>query len=269
MFKKDSLMENNEYPKSILPEKNWRKGISGSEILSCCKDAIIGRRIDGKKEEVIDESLGDDVKTLSEIALPTNRIRNLSTNLLGARFGLNEFKFNPRGNGKLNWNEEEEILEPIIIGQDFECLDIENFFVVGWYVNKVEGYMIPYTRTFESKKNYDKFIGQIKPASKDDMDSIYFEEYEKLALVKNGRKIDFTGSLKVNHQPTRLNYWHFTIDLYPAYEFEKPIKDEKSAWQRLMVENVWDYLRRTFLLLDSKMIKKCTLKEWEKMVQRK
>ena len=131
-------MSNSSYPKHIVPLKGWRRGILAKEILSRCTKAFVGHRIDGTMQDCLDDSLGEDALVLREKALPTKRIPNLSTNLLGGRFGIKDFAFVPKNAGKLDWVEGVDVSDILLVEENFEELK-GDIFVVGWMVGDIDG----------------------------------------------------------------------------------------------------------------------------------
>lgn len=264
----------NKYPIYILPEKGWRKGILGREILSLCAYAVIGHRVKGSLDKCIDDSLGDDELSLTEEGLPLERIPNLSTNLLGTRFQIKDFIFNPIKDGKQDWNEDDKVLntDSIQVHINYETLE-KDFFVVGWIVKEIDGRQIPYSRVFAKKQLYETFKRKIENLQNNEEEdkslTVYLEEYENLSTDCNGHKqAKLLGDVRITHMPTKLNYWHFTIDLFPMEVPEKHISNTKKSWQKLMAENVRDFLRRSFYLIP-KQLEPATIEGWENLVKKK
>jgi hypothetical protein len=56
---------------------------------------------------------------------------------------------------------------------------------------------------------------------------------------------------KVNHRPSNLNYWHFTLDVYPANK-EGYIKEEEAKKEKSLLKKVGkQILRFSFQRYDS------------------
>lgn len=234
-------MTQSEYPKHILPVIGWKIGIKASEILEICKSSIIGHRIDGLISDCTENRMGE--LHLKCEFLPTKRIPNLSSNLLGAKFQLEDFRFIQKNAGKEKWDG---------VCQTEDLLKDENYeeqtgdmFVIAWNIDDLEGFSIPYKRNFPKKNLYDEIKNKVLSS-----EEIYLVEYDKLPVDDNKvHYLDSEGEVHLTHEPTNLNYWHFTIDLFPLEDNEHPIKRADNAWQKMMADNVGDYLRKTFLLV--------------------
>ena len=46
-----------------------------------------------------------------------------------------------------------------------------------------------------------------------------------------------------------LNYWHFTIDVYPAEGDMNPLKNASDGWRRNLAANLCDFLRRCYEII--------------------
>lgn len=254
-------MEQDNYPERIVPKPEWRDNILVRDILNLTQSAVIGRRIEGEKVDSIDSSLGDDNATLKENILPVHSIPNLSTNLMGCCFEIEDFVYIQNNKGKEKWIEGDNVLDILLDDRNFtHCHN--TFFIVGWYIKELEGKHFPYVRKFNQKKDYDDFMCRVNEFYAE----MFVEEYEKICTDTNGyKKVDAECELRINHNPTNLNYWHFTIDLYPMDSMDHPIQKTKNSWMRLMAENVRDYLRHTFSLIPDELEPQ-TIKGWEELV---
>lgn len=257
-----------EYPERILPREKWRKGITGGEIVALCGKAVIGRRIDGRPADCIDKSLGEDNMSLKIDALPLNRIPDLSTNLLGALFRLEDFVFIQKGEGKMPWNGRETVPASMLVGSNYER-QTGDMFVAGWLVCEVDKLPVPYRKTLPKKSDYEAFRKRVEAdrAARTDVRTVYLEEYEKLPLNENRQRYcDAEGEVRIVHDPTNLNYWHFLVSLYPMDDHKHPISAAKTSWCRMMADNVGDFLRRTFCQLPEQM-QPAAIEGWEELVE--
>lgn len=262
-------MEQNDYPKRILPQPTWRKGISTNEILEYSQEAIIGRRIDENKDVCLDDSLGKDALAIKEDSLekilPLKRVPNLSTNLLGCNFELGDFLYIQKNEGKVDWMEGVDVSDYLQTEENFQVVS-GDMFVIGWMVKDFEQWTIPYKRKFEQKKVYDQFKEDIQSKTDGDV-NIFLEEYQKFCSKNKNKQLELDGEVRLNHRPTNLNFWHFTIDLYSMEDKDNPIMDINSSWKEQMAISVRDVLKRTFLLIPE-VITPVNIEEWDKLVQR-
>lgn len=253
-----------EYPIRIIPEEGWLTCVKCDAVLSVCSDAFIGRRIEGAKCESIDDSLGEDAMCLKVRALPSSEIPNLSTSLLGARHEVDDFHFCQKGKGSKDWDGKVVSIDQYQPDTDFIIIESEMIVAV-WPAIELHKRPVPYKKVYTKKKEYNEEISNIKKSLP--YQEIYFEEYEKLKKDEKGNPFcEFEGMVILNHCPTNLNYWHFTIDLYPAEASGSAIKNAKSAWRAMMCDNVADYMRRTFILLEEG-IQPPKIYKWEIIVR--
>lgn len=233
-------MAENEYPKHILPKVGWRVGITGGEIRSLCEDAVIGRRMDGSIEDYTEQRLGE--LYLKSDALVSDSIPNLSTNLLGTVFRYEDFRFKQKEKGKDSWD---GVSEPddLISNQNYEK-HTGPMSVIGWEIKELDGVTFPYKRNFPKEADYKAFKDKAESSAED----IYLEEFGNLPVDDNNSHYkEVIGEIRLRHMPTNLNYWHFTIDLFPFEDKANAIKNTKSSWRKMMAYNVRDILYKTFL----------------------
>ena len=259
-------MKLDQYPREILPCLGWKKGIKTSDVIDTCNEALLGHFFEGKIDNLIDSSLGEDFRQIRLEALPYKRIPNLSCCLLGAKFLPQHFHFLPNGEGKETWDENFEVSDELLTKDNFRY--IEDIFVVGWTLSKLHHWPIIYQRSFDKKSNYDTFKKSSEELSKKrKIDQYIQEEWERMKRDSGTNLCTVTtiGESCVNHDPTKLNYWHFTIDMYPS-DSENSVKDINKNWREGMAIRLGDYLRQSFVIInDPSSIPPITNKElWEK-----
>ena len=89
-------MNRTNYPHEILPKQNWKQYVPPSEIICVCQDAILGRMLEGREEDCLDSSLGEDMVSILPEKLPLKRIAGLSCSLLGTTFIVDFFQLFPK-----------------------------------------------------------------------------------------------------------------------------------------------------------------------------
>ena len=215
-----------EYPKEILPRKNYIKNIDVDRLLANIPKAQIVRRAD-KPVVYVTNSLGD--KVLAEDTF-TGNVFDYSTNLLGAYFHVEEhLGLRQLGEGKADWNGE----------TTFESIKDELWgevkaYPVRLYINPLQHKSVPYKRTFEKAELLKGFISQ--------WDMKASETASKIWKGKNN-DYDFEAELRVEHHPTNLNYWHMAIDIYPDRAAKEYFKSPKGAWGNKLASYVIIILR--------------------------
>lgn len=232
-----------QYPSEILPRQGWRQCICTQDLLDSCSEAMLGRKMDGTKEKCINPEDG----SIYMNVLPTGSIPNLSCSLLGAFFKVDHFHFLPDNVGKANWK------EGILVGEEMLCEENYNHFsevtVVGWKVKDVSGRPLPYKRSFDKSQLYDEFKEAVKEVAEVRKVVLYLDTWEKLKTNSANNKqriVEVVGVAKVNHAPTMLNYWHFTIDIYTAENDLEPLLKVSDGWRKNIAANLRDFLRRCY-----------------------
>jgi len=242
-------MANPQYPHDILPRKSWKKGILLKDVISCCPNALIGRWLEGPKESFLDDSLGDDMVALFPEALPVKSVPNLSCCLLGALFLYEHFHYHQINEGNKPWVGNTDIADDMLTTDNY--IFMPKVTVIGWMINEVERYTIEYEHVFQKKKDYDKIKSAASQiADNKNIDVAYLKEWEELTSDPSNEKnriAELKGGVRVNHDPTNMNYWHFTIDSYPAESEVNPLKNASDGWRKNMAVNLVDFLRRSFV----------------------
>jgi|GEM_PF-5316626 len=227
-----------DYPEEIIPQQGWRQNLDAESIISSQPKAWIAHRIEGDICSSTECGLGDDVPALTKEALPDKRMPNLSMCLLGATFLPRHFAYIQKNEGKEKWEKQDK--RQTDTTDNYQTTD--NFFVVAWELRQLHNKAIPYKRTFTSKSNYTEAVGKIERH--------ITEKWEDLKEDSNGRTTILKATMKANHAPVRLNYWHFTIDIYPEDNSDKPLTNISGNWRKHLAVNARDCLRRTFFIVE-------------------
>lgn len=255
------------YPQEILPCHGWKQTMMVSDILKSCPKAVLGHLLVGNKEQCVDDSLGLGMETIRRDVLPLDRMANLSCSLLSTYFMLVFFHFLPDNEGKQTWKPDNVVTDDLLKEDNY------NFYpeitVVGWYLGSLEHHPIPYPRSFAKVKEFHDFQEVATAVARNRKKEIVQKEWQDLAEDETNKKLriaDFTGEVRCNHDPTFLNYWHFTIDLYSADDNENPLKNTSKGWREKMGIWLQDYLCNSFMLLtEDEQVSKVTDKSvWEK-----
>lgn len=245
-------MADTNYPRNLISRRGWKKGIEAVDIINNCSDAIIGHWIEGTYESCIDLTLGPGMERLKEESLPNKSVPNLSCSLLGALYLYEHFKYLPANDGKKLWDENTDVPDEMVSPDNYTIL--AKYFVVGWLIRNVHFYHIEYPHGFSKKKEYDAFKNKAEGvAEKRNIDAAYLKEWEELKFAVGSDKLRIAklkGEARVNHNPTNLNFWHFTIDSYPAEDDVKAIANASDGWRYNMAANLADYLRRSFKYIE-------------------
>ena len=205
--------EYSSYPKEILPTSKYVIKIDIDDLLGKVGDFLICRRIEGLLEE---NMVGFNGKVRLKVEA-LGKIPNLSTNLLGAKFQANKhIAFSPSGDARCDWDGRK--IDFAKFKDSFHI--VENCTYVAYHGNNLHNIPVPY------KKNLNK----------DDKNKLARLGINLDNFIKDG-EAEMMGTIKLEHKPTMLNYWHIVMDLYP-YASCDPIKKDGAAWQENMVKFV-------------------------------
>lgn len=200
------------YPRELLPTPQYVVKIDIDDLLGKVSDFLICRRIEGSLEENTVQFNG---KTRLKVEA-LGKIPNLSTNLLGAKFKANKhIAFSPTGDARCDWDGKN--IDLAKFKDSFQI--IKNYTYVVYRGNFLHNVSIPYR----------------KELNKDDKN--------KLAIIGINldnfvaKEVELKGTIKLEHKPTMLNYWHIVMDLY-SFGACAPIKRDDATWQKTMVDFV-------------------------------
>lgn len=241
-----------QYPREILPQKEWSQTITVGDILKDCPDTLLGHLLVGDYAHCIDDSAGEGMEFIRRESLPLERMINLSCSLLGTYFVLSFFHFLPDNEGKQPWKRGLEITEKLLVESNYNYYP--NVVVVGWPLRRVENYPLPYPRKFAKQKEFADYQNKAIADAEERNCAIAQQEWANLAEDEENKNLhiaNFTGEAQCNHAPTMLNYWHFTIDMYSAIDNKNPMKRISKGWSEKMGTTLQDFLCHSYVLLNS------------------
>jgi len=187
------------YPLSILPKKSYRHIIDIDNLLTE-GDFFLVRRSDKSVNETFNE-----LNILREDAILVKDVPGMSLNLLGGEFKSEHIMYSPKDNGSKRWKGER-----VYFFIDFKksYVILSNPVHIYFPVKKLHGKTFPYYRGKDDHTK--KIISALN-----------------LKPEQNG-KYKFTGSSRITHDPTNLNYWHIELELKD--DNGDRIKNASSAW---------------------------------------
>lgn len=246
-----------DYPEHILPLEGWPQPLSTGQLLAICPGAIIARRFEGTPHECVETQLGKEVIKISK--LNYKQMPNLSTSLIGAVHLVTDFHYRQTGNGEKPWEGETILMGDYEPDKDY-TFHSGDLTVIGWRVSLIHQLPLPYRKVLPKQSDFEKLKDALKSADaievttdsrrKEERQKIYLEAFKDLATDANKNKyVKLEGKAMVNHAPTKLNYWHYTIDEYTEDNPTTPIKDANNRQRELLCVALLDILRRKFILL--------------------
>lgn len=224
-------MADTKYPQSILPRRNYVAKIDIDKMLVNGNMPLVVVR----RSPIPFKLVGPKKNLLAEECVSEN-VFNYSMNLLGGGFQVKEhLGLRQKDKGCNDWDGESFLTEDELEG----CWErLEESHPIYYRVEDLHGVGIPYKKKIEKERDYKLILQQLI-------------EQDKQAAIgvwePNGREVELTGVIRVNHAPTMMNYWHVTLDAYEPHALEKPLKKNKSAWNSEIRGYVVDYLRRHYL----------------------
>lgn len=229
-------MQIEAYPINLVPQTNWRREIKADDLLEQVEDFCVIRRIDGNQEDCIDDVLG--LPFIKNNVLKTNDAINMSVSLLGALFLANHICFRQVGEGCAPWAGEQVEAETLV-ATHVEEIKQPHFGVI-WFASQIHNKAVPYKKEFNKVSEYKDFKEKVQFVS-----GIILEEFESYKNTEN----PLQAMTRLNHRPTKLNYWHFTFDTYPADSREPLMKS--GSWRTRLLEKITkDILRFSFKLYE-------------------
>ena len=177
------------------------------EMLTLMGDFCLLRRCDcaedkGIKTELVGEG---GCPFLTHEALSDQRIANMSMSLLGALFQKEDIRFKQTDEAMADWNGCNVDADRLILTFVEEVP--EPWFTVIWCANGLHNQEVPYKKGGIKADGYNQF--------KDEVERVRGIVLGTLAEY-NAAADPLYGLTKIIHRPSNLNYWHFTLDVFPA-----------------------------------------------------
>ena len=220
------------YPVEILPRKEYELNLDIPSILKAYPDLYVSRRIDGVKEELVEELDGDYV--LRDKVLEKIGVANFSVNLLGGNFNTERhISYRPFDHITRPWDGED--VRHAISEDMFEIKD--PCFAVYYKVDDFLKFPMKQEIPFNKEAEYTAFRTR---AVANGADERYFEAFNK------GITLTLPVNQRVNHMPTYCNYWHVTFDTYSFDNPQMPIGNNDSHGP---IRRILRHLRHDFLTM--------------------
>lgn len=212
----------------------------------------MARRIDGRREDCVDEEFGVENAFLKSDALKNSDIPEMSLSLLGALFNLEDLRYRQIKKAIEDWDGKRVCDDALIKECVVECPN--PWFAIAWNITGLHEQTVPYKKEFSREKDFKRFVEEINRVS--DIINMEFEEYRKTVNP-------LVATTKLKHSPSFLNYWHFLFEIFPMGS-EKPMVETKSNWEKGLADKVAKQcLRYGFLYADNLNIKQLNPSLWE------
>lgn len=200
---------------TIAPKAFFLQNMDIDAMLSEDIPLVTVRRSKYPFEEIEDI---DGSKHLSEDCVDED-VFNYSMNLLGGMFEPSlHLNIRPIGDGWQKWDG-----KTILSEQKVKELSAEEYgYPIYYKVEDFHNKTFPYKKTVVKEKAYETEKDRLVKLGLSTAIGIW---------NKDNPEVDFMGKTLVNHEPSMLNYWHVTLDVYEPGT-TVPIRKCKSAWQK-------------------------------------
>lgn len=235
-----------KYPAEIISNPIYKQRMRTDDLLIKYPRLLVVRQVDGCPEDYfIMTSEGN--KELSEKVFKSS-LANLSMNLAG---GL----FDTRSNGHLRFlpatKEAAETWDGGHVPEELyateDCYNFyETCFGLCFYVCNIHNRTFPFYKHFDSQEERDQYEAKTRAATSESE-----KEYDAhfVGAFENSRtKVLVKPRIKVNHLPTKVNYWHMALDTYrptdlePVHPTERQNASDRKMFKALKQDLMQNYI---------------------------
>lgn len=212
------------YPKEILPNPSYKIRIDVDELLSVYPNLLVVRRIEGCAEEFSVETRNGDKEYYTKLF--NFNMANLSLNLAGGLFDTDS-------NAHLRFMPTRGLATELWDGKDIESFmfEVDNYsvsdmcFGLCFFVSDIHRKWIPFNMFFMSEGARNTYEQETIQAT---IDSLTPKDIILVgAFARKRGPVKVYGRTKVNHMPTKANYWHITLDSFRPNE-KVPVSPESK-----------------------------------------
>lgn len=225
-----------KYPQHILPREGYVNPLKIDDLLKEHQDLFLVRQLPGNKDNYMHNMEGGGRTLSPKLVFKNQNLANYSLNLSGGKFNTKpkkDLRFLPEAtDGGGDWHngfvskeickaqDSYKITEPCC-GLIIRARDLHH-------------QTFPSTRSFNNPNEYETYLKEV-----DQVISIETMLYDKELVGKyNGKKgmVNIKGRVKINHRPTKMNYWHYTMDTYRPNELTPIMSDQITSRDKRMFE---------------------------------
>ncbi len=199
------------------------------DLLTKYPKLLVVRSVEGQPEDFYMQTQGGDIEMSDTIF--KNSMANLSLNLAGGLFDTGckaHLRFLPAiKEASVLWDGKDV---PVELYSSDDCYHFyDTCFGLCFFVSDIHNKTFPFYRHFDSQCDRDQYeMDTIAAVSKEEM--IYDAHF--VGEFKNRKEnILVKPRLKVHHMPSKVNYWHMTLDTYRPTDtdFIQPQDKQNSA----------------------------------------
>lgn len=226
-----SKLENIHLLRKILPSDSYINEFNINEVEN--KDLYVVRRIDNDK--IVKNG---EVRKLREETFSSKDVPNMSMNILGAKYKLCHLKYIIKSPGCEKWAGGKITLLSVLLKR--KCIRISaNYSACAYKISSLHNRKVPYERSFSSMKDYKDANIKEENQAICAMQNTLFKDF------KENKPYQFEAVIELKHVPTNFNYWHIELNVEGIGKLSN-----KKKWQK----NIYDYIRRTFLMYGYEII---------------
>lgn len=205
-----------DYPKEIIPSSRHKLPFPLKALVE--KEGayeVCYRIIGGVKENALSDTLGGKTVLREECF---EHIVHMSINLMGGPFKPEYVCFSQKKPGSDEWKGGDVCFNDY--AASIELLkDAVPIFYLSDILNQPELSVTVQFENSDSYKSFKKTMGGEWP--------VFFK----------GIKVAVPFSLRIEHVPTNLNYWHVQMEVYPKMT-EEQLKTESGVWRSRIFDNI-------------------------------
>lgn len=200
------------YPTEILPCPGYKEKMETDYLLTKYPDLLVVRLVEGRVEDYYVDTESND-RVLSDKVFKNN-MANLSMNLAGGLFNTSSdahLRFLPATKEATEaWDG--QCVDPKLYTTEDSYHFYGTCFGLCFFVRDIHNRTFPFYKHFESQEERDKYEENVKKNMSETERSY---DAHLVGAFENKKKTALTyPRLKVHHAPSKVNYWHMTLDTY-------------------------------------------------------
>ena len=212
------------YPRAIIPCRSYVHKMDVHRILEENPGFFVARRLDGTLIESTEVRNGCRFFRLDSLG-ELKHLSKMSLDLLGGRYLPEKHqRFRTRGEGSSSWDGKTvfcRIPKSCFTYWEQECCS------VAINASSLKSVTIPYRKQL-NQEQLEELVNR----------GISIEKFTRK------QEYELEGELRLEHEPSNLNYWHFQANFYPAGETE-PMEGEKKGWKGNALNYIVQFLLAT------------------------
>lgn len=217
-----------DYPKELIPNSNMMFPFPLQSLVERKGDYVVCYRLKGTVDDNMDEDTLGGMEVLKEECF--EHIVHMSMNLIGGGFRPDHVIFVQKKPGSDPWNGAEDVCLEDFAHCIEEMAEATPVFYLASKVNNMERTV---KATFNNSDAYKAFKNAMVNAKPDCWPEFY-----------KGISVDVPFAICIEHAPSKLNYWHVQMEVYPKLTGEQ-LNSEGGVWR----ERIFNQIRTAVLCI--------------------